>query len=133
MKKIVSLLLCAMLAAMVAGCSNSDKKAEPSGSTTSQTSSAKIETNSKASESSEAEVSKARDYTKEKAEGEITDDGLLIVKQDNHWRAMEQFGGGSGDSYVESLNNLRDKLDSSVKIYSLPANFIHHQTFLITM
>ena len=121
MKKIVSLLLCAMLAAMVAGCSNSDKKAEPSGSTTSQTSSAKIETNSKASESSEAEVSKARDYTKEKAEGEITDDGLLIVKQDDHWRAMEQFGGGSGDSYVESLNNLRDKLDSSVKIYSMPA------------
>ena len=30
MKKIVSLLLCAMLAAMVAGCSNSDKKAETS-------------------------------------------------------------------------------------------------------
>lgn len=47
MKKIVSLLLCAMLAAMVAGCSNSDKKAEPSSSTASQTSSAKIETNSK--------------------------------------------------------------------------------------
>ena len=94
MKKIVSLLLCAMLAAMVAGCSNSDKKAEPSSSTASQTSSAKIETNSKASESSkeessEAEVSKARDYTKEKAEGEITDDGLLIVKQDDHWRAMD--------------------------------------------
>lgn len=48
-----------MLAAMVAGCSNSDKKAEPSSSTASQTSSAKIETNSKASESSKEESSEA--------------------------------------------------------------------------
>ena len=126
MKKIVFLILCAMLATMAAGCSNSDKTAESSTSAASQTSSTKNETNSKTlesskEESSKAEVSNARDYTKEKAEGEITDDGLLIVKQDDHWRAMEQFGGGSGDSYVESLNKLREKLDSKVKIYSMPA------------
>lgn len=127
MKKIISLLLCAMLAAMATGCSGSNETPSSSASSVaSQSAPAKEESTKTAQESSKeesskAEVSNSRDYTKEEAEGEITDDGLLIVKQDEHWRAMEQFGGGSGDSYVESLNKLRAELDSKVNIYSMPA------------
>lgn len=128
MKKIIALLLCAMLAGMVAGCTGSTETPSSSVSSeatqtesTNKESSKKTEETSSKVESSKAEVSNARDYTKEEAEGEITDDGLLIVKQDDHWRAMEQFGGGSGDSYVEALNSLRAKLDSNIKIYSMPA------------
>lgn len=126
MKKIVVLLIGAMLVAMVSGCSGSSEI--PSNSTSESESSNSSKNQSVSSgqasskeESSKAEVSKAKDYTKEEAEGEITDDGLLIVKQDNHWRAMEQFGGGSGDSYVDSLNKLRSEVDSNVNIYSMPA------------
>ncbi len=76
-------------------------------------------------ESSKEESSKEepdqKDYTREKAEGGFTDNGLLVVSQDGHWRAMELFGGGSGDSYVSSLNELRGMLDDSVSIYSMPA------------
>lgn len=117
MKKIISLLFCAILAAMAAGCSGSSETPSSSVSEVSQSENSKVES---AQESSKSEVS-SRDYTKEEAEGEITDDGLLVVKQDEHWRAMEQFGGGSGDSYVEGLNKLRAELDSGVNIYSMPA------------
>lgn len=117
MKKMISFLICAMLIAMTAGCSGASE--EPSDTSQKQSVSSK-QTVSK-EESSKAEVSKARDYTKEEADGEITEDGLLIVKQDNHWRAMEQFGGGSGENYIESLNKLREKVDGSVNIYSMPA------------
>ena len=117
MKKIISLLLCAMLVAMTAGCSDSSETPSSSVSEISKSENSKAESKQ---ESSKPEVS-LRDYTKEEAEGEITDDGLLVVKQDEHWRAMEQFGGGSDDSYVKSLNKLRAELDSGVKIYSMPA------------
>lgn len=126
MKKIISLLVCAMLVAIVAGCSDSSETISSSASTPessniSQNQSVSSEQTLSKEESSAVEVSKVKDYTKEEAEGEITDDGLLIVKQNDHWRAMEQFGGGSGDSYVESLNKLRSEVDSSVNIYSMPA------------
>lgn len=120
MKKIISLLLCAMLAAMAAACSSSNETSSSSILSEAPKSESVIEESSN-KEASKTEVSNARDYTKEEAEGEITDDGLLIVKQDDHWRAMEQFGGGSGDSYVESLNKLRAEIDSNINIYSMPA------------
>lgn len=126
MRKIISLLVCAMLVAMASGCSNSSETApdsapKPESSNSSQNESASNVQNSRKEESSKSEVSKSKDYTKEKADGEITDDGLLIVKQDNHWRAMEQFGGGTGDNYIKSLNRLRSEIDSNINIYSMPA------------
>lgn len=123
MKKVISVLLCAILIASVSGCAGSKETPESSEKSAESTSSvsSKQDKSDKSSKPESKEVSQARDYTKEQAEGEITDDGLLIVKQDGHWRAMEQFGGGSGDSYVDSLNNLRSKIDSKVKIYSMPA------------
>lgn len=61
-----------------------------------------------------------KDYTEEDAEGSW-ENGLLIVNQDNHWRCMELFGGGSGRVYAQALNDLYDRLGDHVNIYSMPA------------
>lgn len=132
MKKAVSFIMCMVFSVMAVGCSASpdtQKKNESTsqfpntGSSEASSISAgasKAEKNSSAEEVSKEEPDQ-KDYTKEEAEGGITDDGLLVVNQDYHWRAMEMFGGGSGDTYVSSLNKLRDSLDDSVRIYSMPA------------
>ena len=49
------------------------------------------------------------------------ENGVVVVNQDGHYRAMELFGGGSGDAYVDSLNALRSQLDSNINIYSMIA------------
>lgn len=72
-------------------------------------------------DSSKAEESAQKDFRQENAEGDIAENGMLIVNQNNHWRGLELFGGGSGNAYVSSLNSLREKLDGNVNIYSMPA------------
>ncbi len=66
------------------------------------------------------------------------ENGIIVVNQDGHYRAMELFGEGSGDAYVDSLNTLRSKLDSNIRIYSmiaplasefyLPANYSEYSS-----
>ncbi len=75
--------------------------------------------NQTSSQSSTPEESDARDYTSEEASGS-EENGILVVKQDGHYRAMELFGGGSGKNYISALNKLHKDLGSSVKIYSMP-------------
>ena len=41
--------------------------------------------------------------------------------RDGHYRALELFGGGSGSTYAEALNNFHKDLGDSVKIYSMVA------------
>lgn len=53
------------------------------------------------------------------AEEVSVENGLLVVKQNGHYRALELFGGGSGNAYVEALNNIREDLSSDVRIYSM--------------
>lgn len=60
-----------------------------------------------------------KDFTKEEAEASYNN-GLISVFQNNHWRALELFGGGSGTSYAEALNQLNSDLGGKVKIYSMP-------------
>ncbi len=45
--------------------------------------------------------------------------GIIVVKHDGHYRGLELFGGGSGNDYVDALNNYRKDLDDKVKIYSM--------------
>ena len=70
-------------------------------------------------ESSEEETSQ-KNYREEDAEYTV-ENGVIVVKQDGHYRGLELFGGGTGNAYVEALNSLRSKLDSKIKIYSMPA------------
>ena len=67
-----------------------------------------------------SEESKQKDYTKENAEYTV-ENGIIVVNQDGHYRALEMFGGGSGDAYVNALNEFRESLDSKIKVYSMIA------------
>lgn len=60
------------------------------------------------------------DYTGEEAEVSMSN-GLMIVNQDNHWKCLPLFGGGSGKNYIEALNTLQEKVGDDVTIYSMPA------------
>ncbi len=93
------------------------KTSEPSQQTSAAESSK--ETSKTESQTSEAEASQ-KNYREEDAEYTV-ENGLIVVKQDGHYRALEMFGGGSGNDYVDALNDLRSKLDSNIKIYSMPA------------
>lgn len=65
------------------------------------------------------ETTAGRDYTAEDAEFDMSN-GLLVVNQDGHWKALPLFGGGSGAKYIEALNTLQEKLGDDVTIYSMP-------------
>lgn len=60
-----------------------------------------------------------RDYTAEEAET-VWDGNVLLVKQDEHWKALNLFGGGGGYAYIEALNTLRERVGGGVTIYSMP-------------
>ncbi len=77
----------------------------------------KEDTSEKTEQSSAEQVS--HDYRQEDAEYTV-ENGLIVVNQDGHYRALELFGGGTGNAYVDALNDLRGQLDSSVRIFSMP-------------
>ena len=53
------------------------------------------------------------------AEG-VYANGVIVVYQDGHYRAMSMYGGGPGDTYAVALNNFASDLPR-VKVYSLVA------------
>lgn len=73
----------------------------------------------------------SQNFGQEIADGVYTN-GQIVVKQNGHYRAMSMFGGGSGDVYAQSVNNIASDLPG-VKVYSMiaptaseyytPANF----------
>ena len=82
---------------------------------------------SKPSENSAAETSKPDETsevteTSKMGEAEYTEEnGIIVVKHNGHYRALELFGGGTGNAYVAALNNFHKDLGDSVKIYSMTA------------
>lgn len=82
-----------------------------------QTSSDSKEETSKPAEESSEEVKEP-----EKFDGEYTvENGIIVVKENGHYRALELFGGGTGNAYVEALNNINKDLGGKVKVYSMIA------------
>lgn len=60
------------------------------------------------------------------AKVDIADDydyenGIILVKTDGHYRGLELFGGGTGDTYAQALNDLYNQVGGSVNIWSMPA------------
>ena len=47
-------------------------------------------------------------------------ENIMILKRDGHYWGIEAFAGGSGDAYVQGLNDLRAQLDGSVTLWSMP-------------
>lgn len=84
----------------------------------------KINENSKSENSQTSQVSQEestqKDYTQEEAEYRV-ENGIIVVKQDGHYRALELFGGGTGKTYTDALNNFQKDLGDSVRIYSMTA------------
>ncbi len=97
--------------------SQTSKPSETSAQTSAQTSDTSAEPSKQ--ESSQAEAS-SRNYRDEDAEWNV-ENGVVVVYQDGHYRGLEMFGGGSGNAYVDALNDLRTKLDGNIKIYSMIA------------
>ncbi len=95
-------------------------------SQTSQTSAQTSETSKQTSEVSkdepsaqESSESKPQKNYRELDADYTVENGVIVVNQDGHYRGLELFGGGSGNAYVDSLNELRSKLDSNISIYSM--------------
>lgn len=64
---------------------------------------------------------KENNFVNEDVDGDYNN-GLLVIKQDGHFRALELFGGGSGDDYAQGLNELYDQVGGSgVNVWSMPA------------
>ncbi len=80
--------------------------------------------NSKADENSTAEESSTVvEQSEDGFENEdiSVENGIIVVKQNGHYRALEMFGSGTGNTYVNALNNFHKDLGDSVKIYSMIA------------
>ena len=95
-------------------------KTENSSAQDSRSENSTAESSKPVEESKPEENSSQKDYTKEDAEYTV-ENGVIVVKQDGHYRGLELFGGGTGNSYVEALNTLRGKLDNKIKMYSMIA------------
>ncbi len=96
------------------------KKTESSQTSKTDSQTSDAQTSKETSEVSEEETSKQKDYTKEDAEYTV-ENGIIVVNQDGHYRALEMFGGGTGDTYVSALNEFRSKVNKDVKVYSMIA------------
>ncbi len=151
MKKLATALTAALLSAcLLTGCGGQGKSAgnsktssagsdtpavsdtESKADTQQSDNGSSDEAPSQEGQSDTEQSSEQKNYREEDAEYEV-ENGVIVVNQGDHYRAMELFGGGTGNTYVDTINTLRSKLDSSVKLYSviaplscefyLPANY----------
>lgn len=84
--------------------------------------SAKTQESNVSGEESKAQESSEQEKPEKMGEADYTEEnGLIVVKHNGHYRALELFGGGTGDSYVTALNNYHKDLGDKVKIYSVTA------------
>lgn len=80
----------------------------------------KSESSASTSEQTSTQESSHRDYRGEYADYSV-ENGIIVVKQDGHYRAMELLGGGTGNAYASALQLMKEELGDSVTIYSMPA------------
>lgn len=109
-----SVVLFALLAASCDFNKNGDTDSE---SLTVQTQDAPVEQTDSEEEESDTDIGEHKDYTKEEAEGFMS--GVLIVNQDNHYRAMDLFTGSSAEYYTTQINHIKDSVDYRVNVYSM--------------
>lgn len=97
------------------------ENSQPAKEESKPTETSKPETSSETSEqTSTEEESSHRDYRGEYADYSV-ENGIIVVKQDGHYRAMELLGGGTGNAYTAALQSIKKDLGDSVRVYSMPA------------
>lgn len=82
-----------------------------------------VDPNSNASQESSTTEMSTPDEVSQGFENEdaVVENGIIVVKQNGHYRALEMFGSGSGNAYVNALNQFHQDLGNDVKIYSMIA------------
>ena len=90
----------------------SDAETEPEGETAS-------EEETTAEETTTADIKNSKDYRAADADATM-EDGILVVYQDNHWRALALFGGSYDSLYCDVVNYVRSMISSSVNVYFMP-------------
>jgi len=141
MKKAISVFLCGLLcAAAMTGCGGKGQNADGASAADSaaaidtassdhqqgtQPSAAEqpSEQLSREEQPSETQTSQEQQSSEEEESSDETEvsveNGVVVVHQNGHYRAMELFGGGSGNTYADALNDLRSQLDDHIRIYSM--------------
>ncbi len=79
-----------------------------------------FEQESDASEDTSDDKSEEEESSEVETEEFYYDNGIVVVKQNGHYRALELFGGGTGKSYINALNTIQEELGDSVTVYSMP-------------
>ncbi len=95
--------------------SDTDSDTQAASDTASQSNDASANTDT----STDSEVDNSKDYGQEIADGVYTN-GVIVVYQDGHYRAMSMYGGGSGETYAAAVNATAESLPD-VNVYSMIA------------
>ena len=104
---------------------NNDKKDNAASADDKKESAAVVSQTSPAASSVNTDTDTESDTEEIKPKGQEIADGVftngsIVVYQDGHYRAMSMYGGGSGSSYINALNNFAKDL-SGVRVYSMIA------------
>ncbi len=67
----------------------------------------------------DSDTDNSKDYGQEIADGVYTN-GIIVVYQDGHYRAMSMYGGGTGETYAAAVNATAESLPN-VNVYSMIA------------
>ncbi|MBR2175946.1 MAG: hypothetical protein IJ861_03240 [Clostridia bacterium] len=98
---------------------NPDEESKPSDETSKQSSEADSSQSSQPTQTGTDESS-VQESSEQEPEYTV-ENGIIVVKQNGHYRALELFGGGTGNAYVKALNNFNKDFGGKVKIYSMIA------------
>ncbi len=119
MKKL-DLRFCAVVLAVMLALSATACNTEEEGSSSQEVQSVASQVESEPEEIEEPDIGEHEDFAKNECEGYYSN-GLLIVDQNGHKRAMETFTGESDSIqfYANELNMMKDTLGTKINVYSM--------------
>ena len=101
---------------------NVTDKNQPKKETSKPAETSQVQESSSKKQESSVPVQESSLQESKMGEAEYTvENGIIVVKHNGHYRALELFGGGTGNNYAEALNNFHKDLGDSVTIYSMIA------------
>ena len=80
---------------------------------------AAVEVETTTEEETTADTINSKDFHAENADASY-EDGILVVNQENHWRALALYGGEFVSLYSDTVNYMRSILSDDINIYFMP-------------
>lgn len=99
---------------------NDDKSKDGASDVTSSGYGGSLATGSKKEKDKDSDTDTEKQVKGEEIAEGVYANGVIVVYQDGHYRAMSMYGGGYGETYALALNNIADDLPG-VHVYSLVA------------